>query len=108
LLFFGSLLGFLAYSWLLNNVSTTLAGTHAYVNPMVALLVGWLLGGETVRLPMLGGMAVILVGVALVRSGERRQARPAAAAVPLLPAPGPAATPTAERPPIPAPATHGA
>jgi drug/metabolite transporter (DMT)-like permease len=70
LVVFGSLVGYVAYAWLLDHVSPALAGTYAYVNPVIAILVGWLLGGEHLTLPMLGGMAVILVSVALVRLGS--------------------------------------
>lgn len=68
LLVVGSLIGFVAYIWLLTHVSSALAGTYAYVNPVVALIIGWLLAGEKVTLPVLVGMAIILSGVALVRS----------------------------------------
>jgi drug/metabolite transporter (DMT)-like permease len=78
LLVVGSLLGFVAYAWLLANVSAAMAGTYAYVNPLVAIFVGWLLGGEEITVWILTGMAVILGGVALVRSGgvRPRPARP--------------------------------
>jgi len=76
LLLVGSLVGFLAYTWLLRHVSTTLVGTHAYVNPVVALVVGAVVAGETITLPIVGGMVVIFAGVALVRAG-RLAARPA-------------------------------
>ncbi len=72
LLVVGSLLGFVAYAWLLANVSAAMAGTYAYVNPIVAIFVGWLLGGEEITLWVLTGMGVILAGVALVRSGGVR------------------------------------
>jgi drug/metabolite transporter (DMT)-like permease len=71
LLVAGSLVGFVAYNWLLGHVSSTLAGTYAYVNPVVAIWAGWLLGGEQITSEMIGGMAVILAGVFLVRSGGR-------------------------------------
>jgi drug/metabolite transporter (DMT)-like permease len=71
LLVVSSLLTYLAYTWLLQHVSATLAGTYAYVNPAVAVLVGWLLGGEAVTGWLVGGMAIILGGVALVRTGGR-------------------------------------
>ncbi|MBY0526049.1 MAG: EamA family transporter [Gemmataceae bacterium] len=69
LLVVGSLVGFVAYTWLLGHVTVTQAGTYAYVNPIVAILVGWLLGGETISGWIVGGMACILAGVALVRGG---------------------------------------
>jgi drug/metabolite transporter (DMT)-like permease len=69
LLVVGSLVGFVAYTWLLSRVSATLAGTYAYVNPLVAILIGSLLGNEAITVWILGGMVIILAGVALVRSG---------------------------------------
>lgn len=75
LLVVGSLIGFVAYNWLLGHVSATLVGTYAYVNPTIALVVGWLYG-EELSWWVLGGMVVILAGVALVRSGA--VARPVA------------------------------
>jgi drug/metabolite transporter (DMT)-like permease len=72
LLIFGSLVGFLTYTWLLGHVSATLAGTYAYVNPLVAILIGWLVGGEDLTGWIIGGMVVILMGVTLVRGGGTR------------------------------------
>jgi drug/metabolite transporter (DMT)-like permease len=71
LLVVGSLIGYSAYAWLLHHVSPTLAGTYAYVNPVVALMVGWLLAGETLTAAILAGMVIILAGVALVRTAYR-------------------------------------
>jgi drug/metabolite transporter (DMT)-like permease len=73
----GSLIGFVAYNWLLGHVSAALVGTYAYVNPIVAILVGWQLGKEELSPWIVGGMAVILAGVALVRIGGVRPPRPA-------------------------------
>jgi drug/metabolite transporter (DMT)-like permease len=70
LLIVGSLIGFVAYTWLLGHVSVALAGTYAYINPLVAIVIGWLLGGEDVTAWTIVGMTVILLGVALVRSGR--------------------------------------
>ena len=75
LLVVGSLLGFVAYTWLLAHVSATLAGTYAYVNPVVALLLGWLLAGEGLSPVVLAGMVIILAGVGLVRLAAFRSAR---------------------------------
>lgn len=69
LLIVGSLMGFVAFNWLLGHVPATMVGTYAYVNPLVAILVGWLLGGEEMTLSIVAGLVVILVGVALVRAG---------------------------------------
>lgn len=72
LLIVGSLVGFVAFNWLLGHVSATLVGTYAYVNPLIAVLVGWLLGGETITPSMVGGMFVILAAVALVRGAAHK------------------------------------
>ena len=93
LLVVGSLVGFVAYNWLLGHTSAALAGTCAYVNPVVALLVGWLLAAETLSAGALVGGAVILAGVALVRLGGVRPPRPAAGTAgprPAQPVPPPA------------------
>ncbi len=77
LLTVSSLVAFVAYLWLLRHVSAALAGTYAYVNPAVAVLLGWLLADEALTPGLVGGLAVILAGVALVRASAVR--RPAAA-----------------------------
>jgi len=75
LLVVGSLVGFLTYTWLLRHVSTTLVGTHAYVNPVVALVVGALIAGETITERIIAGMLIIFAGVALVRAGSHAHGR---------------------------------
>jgi drug/metabolite transporter (DMT)-like permease len=70
---FGSLLAYTAYSYLLANAPISLIGTYAYVNPAVAVLLGWLILDEHVTWQILLGGAVIILGVALVVSAERRQ-----------------------------------
>lgn len=72
LLAVGSLVGFVAFNWLLGHVPATLVGTYAYVNPLIAVVVGWLIADEKITARMLAGMVVILVGVALVRGATRR------------------------------------
>lgn len=71
LLVFGSLIGFMAYTWLVRNVSVTQAGTYAYVNPVIAIIVGWRFGKEEINGWIVAGMVVILAGVALVRGSRR-------------------------------------
>jgi drug/metabolite transporter (DMT)-like permease len=68
LLVLGSLVGFVAYNWLLGHVPTSQASTYAYVNPVVAIVIGWLLNDQVITWSIIGGMIVILTGVALVRS----------------------------------------
>jgi drug/metabolite transporter (DMT)-like permease len=62
----GSIIGFTAYMWLLRNTRMSLVGTYAFVNPIVAVLLGWLFNNEplTVRTVVAGG--VIVLGVALI------------------------------------------
>jgi drug/metabolite transporter (DMT)-like permease len=74
LLVVGSLVGYVAYHWLLGHVSGAMVGTYAYVNPLVAILVGWQLGKEELSPWILASMAIILAGVALVRVGGARSA----------------------------------
>lgn len=66
LIAFGSLAAFTAYMWLLQNAPTSLVGTYAYVNPVVAIFLGWAVLSE--RLTAMTGVAaaVIVVGVALM------------------------------------------
>lgn len=66
LLIFGSLVGFTAYSWLLNNVTPAMATTYAYVNPVVAVFLGWLIAGEPLTRRMLVAAAVIISSVVLI------------------------------------------
>src|ERR1051325_3591209 len=63
---FGSLVAFTAYSWLLNNVTTARAATYAYVNPVVAVLLGWLIASEPLTLRMILAAAIIVGSVALI------------------------------------------
>jgi drug/metabolite transporter (DMT)-like permease len=70
-----SLLGFTAYAWLLTNVPLSLTATHAYVNPVVAVLLGWLVLAEPVGLGVLLGGAMVVVAVILIVSGERWAAK---------------------------------
>jgi drug/metabolite transporter (DMT)-like permease len=73
LLVFGSILGFSAYIYLLHHVRPALATSYAYVNPPVAVLVGVVFGGESVRLLDLVGMAVILAGVAAITLAKAKK-----------------------------------
>jgi len=66
LLVFGSLVGFTAYSWLLNNVTPAMATTYAYVNPVVAVFLGWLIAGEPLTSRTLLAAVVIVSSVVLI------------------------------------------
>ena len=77
---FGSIIGFSAYVYLLRSVRPALSTSYAYVNPPVAVLFGVVLGGEHVGPVDLAGMAVILLGVAIVIFSRNRAQPPAPAA----------------------------
>ncbi|MEU8041566.1 EamA family transporter [Streptosporangium sp. NPDC049078] len=73
LIMVGSLVGFTAYVWLLGNAPISLVSTYAYVNPVVAVVLGALVLSEPVTGSMVAAGVVIVVGVALVVSTERRK-----------------------------------
>jgi len=66
LIVFGSWVGFTAYVWLLQNASVSLTGTYAFVNPVIAVLLGWAILGEAVTARTLVAGGVIVIGVALI------------------------------------------
>ena len=68
LMIFGSIVGFTAYSWLLKNVEPSLASTYAYVNPVIAVLLGWTIAGESLTGQMLLGAGIIVGSVVLITS----------------------------------------
>jgi drug/metabolite transporter (DMT)-like permease len=67
-----SLIGYSAYGWLLNKAPLSLTSTYAYVNPVVAVLLGWLILSEPLTRDVIVGLTVVLGGVILVINGERR------------------------------------
>jgi drug/metabolite transporter (DMT)-like permease len=68
LLVFGSLIAFTAYSWLLKNARPTIVATYAYVNPVIAVGLGWAFAGESFTGRMLLGAGVIVGSVVLITS----------------------------------------
>jgi drug/metabolite transporter (DMT)-like permease len=72
---FGSLVAFTAYSWLLRNVTTARAATYAYVNPVVAVLLGWLVASEPLTSRMVIAAAIIVGSVALITTYGTEQTR---------------------------------
>jgi drug/metabolite transporter (DMT)-like permease len=66
----GSWIGFTSYIWLLEHVSTTKVSTYAYVNPIVAVFLGWILLHEQVDTFMVVGTVVIIASVALVNTSK--------------------------------------
>jgi len=63
---FGSIVGYTAYLWLLKTVEPAMVSTNFYVNPVIAVLVGWLLADETLTLSMGVAAIVILLGVVTI------------------------------------------
>ena len=72
LIFFGSLTAFSAYAWLLKHYEPTLVATHTYVNPIVAVLLGWAFAGERLTGSILLSMALAIVAIWLVNRGSQR------------------------------------
>lgn len=69
----GSIAGFTAYVWLIHHESPTKVGTYAYVNPVIALLVGYFLGGEAISPRTLVGTALVLVSVLVITTAPKKK-----------------------------------
>ena len=75
LVVFGSLVAFSAYIWLLQNVPVSKVSTYAYVNPVIAIFLGWMILDETITTTTLIGATVIVASVwVVVRVESRRRA----------------------------------
>jgi drug/metabolite transporter (DMT)-like permease len=72
LVVFGSLVAFTAYSWLMKNAPAARVATYAYVNPVVAVLLGWVMLGEALTGQMLIGAVVIVGSVVLITSPSEK------------------------------------
>lgn len=75
LIIFGSLLGFTAYSWLLKNAQPAMVATYAYVNPVIAVFLGWLIASESFTTQMLIGAGIIVGSVALITSNKKKKTK---------------------------------
>jgi drug/metabolite transporter (DMT)-like permease len=69
----GSIVAFTAYVWLIHHESPTKVGTYAYVNPVVAVVLGYLFAGEALSFRTIVGTALILVSVVVITTTPRRQ-----------------------------------
>ncbi|GAC1431149.1 MAG: drug/metabolite exporter YedA [Terriglobales bacterium] len=69
----GSIIGFTAYVWLIHHESPTKVGTYAYVNPVVAVLVGYFLGGEGLGMRTILGTAFVLISVVVITTTRVRK-----------------------------------
>jgi drug/metabolite transporter (DMT)-like permease len=71
LIIFGSVVSFTAYSWLLQHCSATLVATHTFVNPLVAVLIGWFWAAEPLNARVVVATAIILGAIVLIQRGDR-------------------------------------
>jgi drug/metabolite transporter (DMT)-like permease len=82
LIIFGSLVGYSAYTWLLRNAPTPLVSTYAYVNPMVAILLGALFAGEALTLRILIAALIVISSVALINTARVEKPKPVERVIP--------------------------
>jgi len=73
LVFFGGIVGFAAYLWVIRNAPTSLVSTYAYVNPIVAVALGWAILHEQITTGTLVAGGIIIASVALIVSSVARQ-----------------------------------
>src|SRR4029077_10523743 len=76
----GSIIAFTAYVWLIHHESPTKVGTYAYVNPVIAVLLGYFLAGESLGLRTILGTLLILISVVVITTTPAK--RTAAASSP--------------------------
>jgi drug/metabolite transporter (DMT)-like permease len=74
LIVFGSCIAYGAYTWLVHEVTPARLGTYAYVNPAVAVVLGWWILGESLTRAQVLGTIVILGGVVIVTLASRKRA----------------------------------
>ena len=75
LILFGSVVAFTAYTWLLQHIAPTLVSTHTFVNPVVAVLLGWLLAGEALTLRLAMATFAILGAIVLIQKGDQQNGK---------------------------------
>lgn len=73
LIVFGSMIGFSAYSWLVRVAPPSRVSTYAYVNPLIAVFLGWSLGGEKLQWYALAGAAAIIISVIIITSAPKAE-----------------------------------
>lgn len=73
LIVFGTIIAFTTYTWLLDHCSPTLVSTHTYANPIIAVLLGWLLAGETLDIRVLFAGLLTLLAVFLISRGTGKK-----------------------------------
>ncbi|MGB7595333.1 MAG: EamA family transporter, partial [Erysipelotrichaceae bacterium] len=73
LILFGSVIAYTAYIWLMKNVNPTWVSTYAFVNPVVAVVLGWSIGGETLQGTALLSAMIILAAVVIITMSQRKR-----------------------------------
>lgn len=76
LIFFGSIIGYSAYIWLIKNVEPAIVSTYAFVNPAVAVFAGWAILGETLSPNAMVATGIILLAVIIITLSQARQYKP--------------------------------
>ena len=76
LVLFGSILVLSAFNYLIENVSPGMVATYSYVNPIVALFLGWLILNEEINSQIIVSSCLILVGVAFIKLGDKPKTSP--------------------------------
>ncbi|ELR73273.1 Permease of the drug/metabolite transporter (DMT) superfamily [Fulvivirga imtechensis AK7] len=79
----GSIIAFIAYTWLLTQKPSAVVGTYAYINPVVAVFLGWLLADEVINTNQLVGMSIILGSAILVNITRAQVQKTSASNVPM-------------------------
>jgi drug/metabolite transporter (DMT)-like permease len=79
LVIMGSMVAYMAYMWLLSVRPASLVGTYAYVNPVVAVFLGWLIAGESVSIQQAIGLGIIIIGLVIVNMSKEKKQQPAEA-----------------------------
>jgi drug/metabolite transporter (DMT)-like permease len=72
LVIMGSLVAFMAFMWLVKVMPPAIVSTHTYVNPIVAVIAGWIMVGETINVAQLCALGMVLIGVLLVQTPKER------------------------------------
>lgn len=85
LIIFGSLVGFTCYTWLLQVAPISMVSTYAYINPVVAVVLGWIVLQEQISLRTVFAGAIVLLGVALILLGRVQTVDQEATALPVSP-----------------------
>lgn len=80
LIVFGSVITFVAYTWLMRRVAPERVATYAFVNPIVAVFFGWLLGGESISMRIAAAAILLVTGVAAIVTAGHGSRSPAAVA----------------------------